>query len=203
MKKVILWICLVSTSFLLEAQNNIKLDLIRPIYAAAEGHVGFSLFYEGAIDSKNSLSIGIGVNRFIHEKANVNQSLLLEPGGYERSLWGVSLIPEYRYYFKEQKENESGGFFLSAYGKLIFSKVYTTDFTTNKEDVEKGNSLGVGIGTGYRFRVGDAFTIEPFLGLGKGYSTHEAIFNPGGLDLDFIGPDLLIHRLEILVGYAF
>ena len=87
--------------------------------------------------------------------------------------------------------------------KIILSKVYTTDLINDEDHEENGINYGAGIGIGYKLIAIKHLSIEPVLGIGKGWSSHKDVFDIGGLGIGLFTPSWLIYRIECWVAYDF
>jgi len=180
------------------AQTELKFDFVTPIYQLIDGAAGLKLQLEQPFAKRSSFTIGVEINRYVQSSTYLNGDFFKEPVHLESNLWGVGLTPAYRYYFSD---TQSKGFFLEAYSKIIFTRQHETDFVLGCTHHENGYAAGAGVATGYKFKLGK-WRIESLLGFGKGWSSHEEIFKILGNNIKGIGPDLLIHRLELSLGYA-
>lgn len=195
-------IVILATSFLsVTAQKSISVDLFGATYYATENNPYIGVSYGTPVGKQSSLQIGLNYGRFITDRAQSEHTIITPEQDYYRELRGIGLIPEYRYHFNRPEAGENlSGFYMSAYGKFYASWVKTDDYLNDLQSTENGYVIGLGAGLGYLIDF-NKWSITPYIGVGKGFSSHKEIFEPGGFAIDFISPDLLIYRFEILVGY--
>jgi len=190
----------VNNPYFSKGQSSLKIDLLGTIYGATENSLNINVYFEKKTGPKSSFQIGLSAGRFIKEETFRDERFGIGLD-YNRALVGLGIVPEFRYFLKAGEDSTlPKGLFISPYGKFYLSKVNHNDLRHEIKKSERGYVIGLGLGLGYKIQINKC-SITPFLGLGKGISSHEDIFKPGGFALDFVSPDLLIHRAEVLVGY--
>ncbi len=167
----LLLLCMLFTSNSYAQKNIIKW---RPA-ALTWNNIDFS--YERVLTNNSSFAVKAGgmipldfTVAFNNYKASF-QAAENNLGGYTMTkgiMGGFSVLPEFRYYTAADAPN---GFYVAPYLKYWragFSATATNDTTSFASTVNASiNVIGVGLGIGYQWVIGDAFTVDwNFLGLG-------------------------------------
>ena len=187
----------------LSGQHSLHWDAFGTTFYATEGNLNLNFAYHHKFTNRTGLQVGLSYGRYIRSTYYLDPRIPGGPVDQYEELWGIALTPEFRFYLREVSDDAPNqGLFFSPYAKAYLSWVNQEDYLLDTSDTEIGYIAGVGAGVGYAGLLG-RWSITPYLGLGKGFSSHESIFQPGGYDIGFSSPDLMILRIELLVGYHF
>ena len=163
MKKIALIACLLGGIFSSQAQNlnEVKWNVFNTIAITS-----VELGYEFYIDKDQS----VGADLIINDRFSYH-SVSNKEGKYKK-FNANSVAVNYNFYFGGKEGENASGYFVSPFLKYRFGN-YTYD--TKIEDVTTRvetdmNSFILGVGVGYKFVKNDAFTLSPFVNIGRNFS---------------------------------
>ena len=145
-----------------QAVNEVKVNVFNTL-ALASVEIG----YEHFIGHNQSIGANFNINdRFSYHK---------EKGGKNQKFNTNSLVVNYNYYFGSGNDAHGSGYVVSPFLKYRFgdfkenlwSEVADTSIRT-KVDM---NSFIFGVGFGYKWALGDSFTIHPFADIARNFSS--------------------------------
>lgn len=155
---------LIASAFLLggilgaqaQAVNEVKINIFNTI-AIASAELG----YEHFIDLNQS----IGVDLFLNDRF----SYAAEKSGKKFKTNSIGL--NYNYYF--EGEDNGSGYVVTPFLKYRFGKFEENKWQDNVENRIDTNmdSFIIGVGFGYKWVMGDSFTISPFANIARNFSS--------------------------------
>lgn len=144
-----------------QALNEVKLNIFNTIVNRSV-EVG----YEHFIDTDQSVGADIMINdRFSYYGESSKQ------GKYKKFNTN-SVAVNYSFYFGERNGEHASGLYVSPFLKYRFGD-YDKDVNVNGTTVRKTidmNSFVLGVGAGYKLVKNDAFTVAPFVNIGRNFS---------------------------------
>ncbi|MEC4113215.1 DUF3575 domain-containing protein [Myroides pelagicus] len=164
MKRVLLGLLFLAGSFGAKAQavNEVKVNVLNTLVLAS-----VELGYEHFIDHNQSIGANFNINdRFSYhaEKKSRNQKFKTN-----------SLAVNYNYYFGGKDDANGSGYVLTPFMKYRFGDFEETKWNdVNNEaymDKVDMNSFIFGMGFGYKWALGDSFTINPFANIARNFSS--------------------------------
>lgn len=146
--------------------------------------------YEHFIDINQSIGAEVMINdRFSYFVENKKE-------GNRKKFNTNSIAANYSFYFGSDSGEHASGVYVQPFLKYRFGTydVERHDKTTNQYKMEKVdmNSLILGIGCGYKLVRNDAFTVAPFVNIGRNFSSE--------VSNEFWGVEL---NAGINIGYRF
>ncbi|WP_010254142.1 DUF3575 domain-containing protein [Myroides injenensis] len=164
MKKVLLGLLLIGSVFSANAQalNEVKVNVLNTLVLAS-----VEIGYEHFIDHNQSVGANFNINdRFSYhgEKKSKNQKFKTN-----------SLLVNYNYYFGGKTGANGSGYVVSPFLKYRFGNFEEDKWNdlaqadmTVKTDMD---SFIFGVGVGYKWALGDSFTINPFANIARNFSS--------------------------------
>ncbi|MDR2222806.1 MAG: DUF3575 domain-containing protein [Flavobacteriaceae bacterium] len=164
MKKIIAFLFVVGGIFGARAQalNEVKINIFNTI-AIASAEVG----YEHFIDVNQSIGADLHLNdRF---------SYAAEKSGKKFKTNSIGL--NYNYYFGGEDGENGSGYVVTPFLKYRFGKFEENKWRDTAAGVAEEythetnmNSMIIGLGFGYKWALGDSFTISPFANIARNFS---------------------------------
>ncbi|MHC5310678.1 DUF3575 domain-containing protein [Myroides sp. LJL116] len=164
MKRIILGLLLVGCSFsgFSQALNEVKVNVLNVIVLGS-----VELGYEHFIDHNQS----IGADLIINDRFSYHS----ERDSKDQKFKTSSLAFNYNYYFGGKTGANGSGYVISPFVKYRFGNFKENKFDTTldqnirvKTDMD---SFIFGIGVGYKWALGDSFTISPFASIARNFSS--------------------------------
>lgn len=163
MKKVLTSLFVLGSIVTSQAQaiNEVKLNIFNTIINRSV-EVG----YEHFIDTDQSIGVDLLINDRFSYLGESNKN-----GKYKRFNTN-SVAVNYNFYFGGKHNEHASGIFVSPFLKYRFGD-YDKDVRVNGNIERKNinmNSFILGVGAGYKMVRNDAFTIAPFINIGRNFS---------------------------------
>ncbi len=164
MKKIVLALLLVGCSFSASAQalNEVKINVLNAIILG-EVAVG----YEHFIDHNQS----IGADFVINDRFSYHS----ERDSKDQKFKTSSLALNYNYYFGGKSGVNGSGYVITPFLKYRFGSFKENNYDATLEHNVRVktdmDSFIFGIGLGYKWALGDSFTINPFANIARNFSS--------------------------------
>lgn len=185
MKKLAVLACFLGGIFSSQAQalNEVKWNVLNTIV-----NTSVELGYEHFIDKDQSIGVDLFINdRFSYFGENKKE------GKYKKFNTN-SIAVNYNFYFGGKDGEHASGFYASPFLKYRFGDYKfdkKIDGTVHRLETDM-NSFILGVGAGYKLVKNDAFTIAPFVNIGRDFS--KAVVD------EFMGIEI---NAGINIGYRF
>ncbi len=164
MRKLFLVLLLIGGTFGAKAQavNEVKVNVLNTLVMAS-----VELGYEHFIDHNQSIGANFNINdRFSYhaEKNSRNQKFKTN-----------SILVNYNYYFGGKTDANGSGYVVSPFMKYRFGNFEEDKFNDATQQVQLSkidmDSFIFGVGVGYKWALGDSFTINPFVDIARNFSS--------------------------------
>lgn len=151
---VLLSVCAIQAKSQRERTNEVKLNIFNTL-TISSAEVG----YERYLDDHQSMGLKMVFNdRFSY----------YAPFSSKKKFNTTSIALNYTYYLGDADNNRGSGFSITPFVKGRFGN-YKEEKSTGTEKTNM-DSFILGIGGGYKWVLGNAFTIQPFFNIGRNFS---------------------------------
>ncbi|WP_121965690.1 DUF3575 domain-containing protein [Myroides sp. N17-2] len=145
-----------------QAVNEVKINVFNTLALAS-----VELGYEHFIGHNQSIGANFNINdRFAYHK---------EKGGKDQKFNTNSLVVNYNYYLGGKNGEHGSGYVVSPFLKYRFGNfkenIYNGELDTTVRTETDMNSFIFGVGGGYKWTLGDSFTINPFASIARNFSS--------------------------------
>lgn len=145
-----------------QAVNEVKINVFNTL-AIASVEVG----YEHFIGHNQSVGANFNINdRFAYHK---------EKGGKDQRFNTNSLVVNYNYYLGGKNDEHGSGYVVSPFLKYRFGNfkedIYNNELDATVRTETDMNSFIFGVGGGYKWALGDSFTVNPFVSIARNFSS--------------------------------
>lgn len=145
-----------------QAVNEVKINVLNTLVMASV-EVG----YERFIDVNQSLGVNLNINDRFSYHAEKNS---------KRQKFNTnSIAVDYNYYFGGKDDSNGSGYVLSPFLKYRFGnfkeEVWNSTLAESVYEKTNMNSFIFGVEFGYKWALGDSFTINPFANLARNFSS--------------------------------
>lgn len=185
MKRIAILTCLLGGTFASQAQalNEVKWNVLNTIV-----NTSIEVGYEHFIDTDQSIGVDLLLNdRFSYYGQNKKE-------GKFKEFNTNSVAVNYNFYFGGKEGEHASGFYASPFLKYRFGD-YKHDENIGGQNIRVEtdmNSFILGVGAGYKLVKNDAFTISPFVNIGRNFRKEVAD--------EFMGIEL---NAGVNIGYRF
>ncbi len=164
MKKVALAICVLGSTLGVQAQalNEVELNIFNTIV-----NQSIEVGYEHFIDKDQSVGVDLLINdRFSYYGQNKKADKF-------KQFNTNAIAVNYSFYFGGNDGEHASGFYAQPFLKFRFGdyehdvKVAEGQYTRVKTDMD---SFIIGVGAGYKLVKNDAFTVAPFVNIGRNFN---------------------------------
>ncbi|WKW45865.1 DUF3575 domain-containing protein [Myroides sp. JBRI-B21084] len=164
MKKVVLAICVLGSTLGVQAQalNEVELNIFNTIV-----NQSVEVGYEHFIDKDQSVGVDLLINdRFSYYGQNKKADKF-------KQFNTNAIAVNYSFYFGGNDGEHASGFYAQPFLKFRFGdyehdvKVAEGQYTRVKTDMD---SFIIGVGAGYKLVKNDAFTVAPFVNIGRNFN---------------------------------
>lgn len=186
MKRLLLAVCALVGTANAQAQalNEVELNIFNTIV-----NQSVEIGYEHFIDQDQSIGVDLLINdRFSYYGQNKKE-------GKFKQFNTNAIAVNYSFYFGGKEGEHASGFYAQPFLKYRFGD-YEHDVEIAKSVYERQkvdmNSFIIGVGAGYKLVKNDAFTVSPFVNIGRNFSQE--------VSDEFMGVEL---NAGINIGYRF